>query len=181
MPHTEVVAQPNGPIRVEDPPCARRLRGVSRSTGILGILMLALILSTFIVRLNISPSVPYGLYRLHAVPSQLAYGQLVVARVPPSIQPWQRPWVLLLKPVAGLPGDVLTVQAGRFYINGEDFGPVLLDTQGQQLPQVQSPRVVQVGEVVLASKAPRTLDARYMGPVPVQSITALATPLLTWR
>lgn len=154
---------------------------MSRGTVLLGMLMVGLLVSTCFVRMNISPSLPYGLYRLHAVPSQLAYGELVVARVPASIQTWHRPWVLLLKPVAGLPGDVLMVSEGRFYINGEDFGPVLLDAQGQQLPQCPSPRVVQEGEIVLASKVPRSLDARYTGPVPQRSITALATPLLTWR
>lgn len=179
-------------IGAEGPRCVFRLMGVwgrswpvvlpvNRRLLFLGSVLLVLLLSTRVVRLNISPSVPYGLYQLHAVPGQLGYGQLVVAHVPPSISPWHPFWIPLLKPVAGLQGDILTVQEGRFYINGEDFGPVLRDAQGQPLPQISSPRVVQAGEVVLASKAPRSLDGRYTGPVPQRSITALATPLFTWR
>ena len=42
-------------------------------------------------------------------------------------------------------------------------------------------RAVQTGEVFLASQAPRSLDGRYFGVTPVATLTAQASPLLTWR
>jgi type IV secretory pathway protease TraF len=76
------------------------------------------------VCLNISPSVPLGLYRLHHVPDTLTYGQLMLIDVPIALAPWWPRKTPLLKPVAGLPGDVLTIREGHFYINATDCGPV---------------------------------------------------------
>ena len=52
----------------------------TRSSLVLGGLVLAAVLSTRWVRLNGSPSVPLGLYRLAAVREPLARGTLVVVR-----------------------------------------------------------------------------------------------------
>src|SRR5437764_13338091 len=76
-----------------------------RSTLLLGGFFLAAVLSTHWVRLNMSPSVPYGLYRLTAVQPPLARGTLVVLPVPASVQRYWSPWLPLLKPVAGVAGD----------------------------------------------------------------------------
>ena len=76
-------------------------------TRVLGGLVLAAVLSTRWVRLNCSPSMPYGLYRLTAVREPLARGTLVVLPVPAEVRPWHTRWQPLLKPVAAIGGDVV--------------------------------------------------------------------------
>ena len=160
-------------------------RVMLRSSRLPGILLasatlLLLVGSARLVRLNISASVPYGLYALHAVPQTLRRGQLVLVPVPASMMVFHPWWLPLLKPVAGLPGDMLTMQGQHFYINDEDFGPVATESQGHTVPQLASPRVVQAGEVCVATKAWRSLDCRYIGVTPLSQVQAVATPLLTW-
>ena len=61
------------PPGVTDAPPARRVRG-RRSSLVLGVLVLTAVVSTRWVRLNLSPSLPVGLYRLAAVPAEVARG-----------------------------------------------------------------------------------------------------------
>ena len=145
--------------------------------ALLGLLLLG---SLPWLRLTLSPSVPQGLYRLHRVPAAVTYGQLVLLDVPAALRPWWPRRTPLLKPVAGLPGDVLGVHDGRFYVNDLEYGPVVIEAAGKILPHVASATVVGPGEVCLATLTFRSLDCRYTGPIPQTTLKALATPLLTW-
>ena len=154
----------------------------TRSSFVLGGLLLAAMVSTPWIRLNISPSLPYGLYRLTAIRAPLARGMVVVLPVPARVRPWQAAWVPLLKPIAGVAGDVVCHTDHALFVNGADFGPVYQAAHGQPLSQIaEGCLVVQEGDVFLASPAPKSLDGRYMGPVRVSTLTARAVPFLTWR
>jgi conjugative transfer signal peptidase TraF len=153
---------------------------MNRLPLISGVGVLLLVCSLPWVRLNLSASVPRGLYRLHQVPTTLTYGQLVMVDVPAAFRPWWPRRMPLLKPVAGLPGDVLTIQDGHFYINSQDYGPIVVEAAGQTLPHMASYMVIDAGAVCLASRVPRSLDCRYTGPVARETLKALATPLWTW-
>ena len=154
---------------------------IERSTVVFCVGILAAVLSTRWMRLNISPSVPVGLYALRPVPAHLAHGMLVVLPVPRSVRAWWSSWVPLLKPVAGLAGDRVCHQDHLLSVNGADFGPVLQTAHGRPLPQLQGCLVVQAGEVFLASPIAHSLDSRYFSPVPLAAIRAVAVPLVTWR
>jgi conjugative transfer signal peptidase TraF len=132
------------------------------------------------LRLNVSPSVPLGLYRLHAISAHLQRGTLVVLPVPASVQAWQSRWRPLLKPVAGLPGDTVCVSDEGLWINARWYGPVLTEAAGLPLPRIRGCFTVGPSEVVLASEAPRSLDSRYFGVVSITDLSAMATPWLTW-
>ena len=132
------------------------------------------------VRLNLSPSVPLGLYCLHRVPDTLTYGQLVLVDAPAALAPWWPRRTPLLKPIAGLPGDVLMIRDGHFFVNARDYGPVHYQAGDRPLPQILSPLRVGAEEVCLASSAPKSLDCRYAGPVLRSALKALAIPLWTW-
>ena len=150
-------------------------------TVVLGLVVLACMGSTRVLRLNVSGSLPYGLYRLAPVPPVVARGTLVVLAVPPSVQHvWSR-WLPLLKPVAGTRGDTVCSTEDRLFINGEDYGPILRTAHGRPLPQLQGCLVVQAGEVFLASPIAHSLDSRYFGAVSVTDLTAVAFPLVPWR
>ena len=83
------------PSGVTDAPPARRVRG-RRSSLVLGVLVLTAVVSTRWVRLNLSASLPYGLYRMQAVPAEPHRGILVVLPVPTSVQHVWSSWVPLL-------------------------------------------------------------------------------------
>ena len=133
------------------------------------------------VRLNLSSSLPRGLYRLHAVPPVLTRDMLVLVPAPSLMQAWYTARAPLLKPVAGVAGDMLTIHADRFYVNATDYGLVYRSAAGRPLPLLAVPQQVPAGEVCLASLAPRSLDCRYYGTTPIADIRAVATPLWTWR
>ena len=74
-----------------------------------------------------------------------------------------------------------TWYAPGLWIAAQWYGPVLEDAHGQPLPHLEGCTIVADGEVVLASTAPHSLDARYFGVTRVVDLTAHAVPLLTWR
>ena len=153
----------------------------ARSSLVFGVLVLAAVVSTRWVRLNCSPSVPRGVYRLAAVSPPLARGTLVLLPVPPAVQRWHRPWQPLVKPVAAVAGDLVCTGEAGLWIAGQAYGPVYPEAGGAPLPRLQGCVRVPAGTVFLASPAPRSLDGRYFGMTPVATITARAIPILTWR
>ena len=152
-----------------------------RSSLVLGVLVLAAVVSTRWVRLNLSPSVPRGVYRLAAVSPPLARGTLVVLPVPRAVRHWDSRWQPLLKPIAALAGDLVCAQADGLWIAGQAYGPVYPEAGGAPLPRLQGCVRVPAGAVFLASPAPRSLDGRYFGMTPVATLTAQAVPVWTWR
>jgi len=164
-------------------PVARR----PRSRLVLGGLVLAAVLSTRGVRLNLSPSVPVGFYRLAPLSVPLARGTLVVLPVPASIQAFHSRWVPLLKPVAAVAGDVVCVWGETLWVWDQTaaaaptwYGLVWQAHEGKPLPRVEGCHLVEDGTVFLASTAPNSLDSRYYGAVPITTLTAHAFPLLIW-
>ena len=133
------------------------------------------------VRLNLSSSLPRGLYRLHAVPATISRGMLVVVAVPAALRPWYTARAPLLKPVAGVAGDMLTIQDDHLYVNEQDYGPIYHQVAGQVLPLLVVPQQIPAGEVCLASPAPRSLDCRYFSTTPIATIRAVATPFWLWE
>ncbi len=165
-------------------PVARR----TRSSLVLGGLVLAAVLSTRWVRLNLTPSVPLGVYRLAPVSLPVSRGTLVVLPVPASVQAWHSAWVPLLKPVAGVAGDVVCVWGSALWVWDQTpaseptwYGLVWKEHEGKPLPRIEGCDLVEDGTVFLASTARNSLDSRYYGAVPITTLTAQAFPLLTWK
>jgi conjugative transfer signal peptidase TraF len=153
----------------------------TRSNTLVAVVVGGLLLSLPWFQLNIEPSVPLGLYHLHAVRAPLTHGMLVVLPVPVSVQRWHVRSTPLLKPVAAVAGDVVCVENGTLYIGTEPYGQVHTEAEGEPLPHMTGCLMVREGEVFVASKGSRSLDSRYFGPVRVQDVTAWATPVLLWR
>jgi len=153
----------------------------TRSNTLVAVLVGGLLLSLPWFQLNIEPSVPLGLYHLHAVQAPLTYGMLVILPVPVSVERWHVRSTPLLKPVAAVGGDVVCVDHGTLYIGMEPYGQVHTEADGTPLPHMTGCLRVREGEVFVASKESRSLDSRYFGPVRVEDLTAWATPVITWR
>ena len=177
-----------------------RLRAVARwcktllpivlSTGLVSGIVLAL---CTVVRLNISPSAPLGLYRMVDQPA--VRGVLVASCAPPAAARLARERGYLaggscpggtqpvLKRIGAVPGDLVDLAPDGVAINGTrlpDSAPAMSDSRGRPLPHAPWGRtVVAPGEVWLIGIATtRSWDSRYFGPVPLDHVHAVR-PVLT--
>ncbi len=134
---------------------------------------------------NTTDSLPHGLYAV--VPRQdVRHGDLVVFRVPDRVAPlvherqWLRDDGFLMKRVAALAGDSVSVAGGRFIVAGRDFGPVLdRDSEGRPMPDVAFCGILEEGVVVALPGPVASFDSRYFGALPADSILGVALPLWT--
>jgi conjugative transfer signal peptidase TraF len=140
-------------------------------------------------RVNVSPSVPVGLYRRLPLPDAVERGMLVILPVPVSVVPWHRPKlptflrpVPLLKPVVAVEGDEVCVTEASIWIRDQWYGPALTEAHGLPLPHPlpDGCTTLSAGEVFVATATDRSLDSRYFGPVKIETIRARAIPVLTW-
>jgi conjugative transfer signal peptidase TraF len=173
-----VVAMGTAP-KQDTSPCQGR-HWTQRNTIVAAVLG-SLLLSLYGFRVNVEPSVPLGVYRLHAIRAPLTRGMLVLFPVPASVQRWHARWMPLLKPIVAVAGDVVCVDDNGLRIGAESYGRVYTEAGGYPLPHITGCLTVGAGEVFVASKGYRSLDSRYFGSVRVQDLTAWATPVLVWR
>ena len=142
--------------------------------------------------LQATPSEPKGLYWLRPLPETLAPGMLVTLSVPPSVaelvfdhgwlpRAWHGADVVLLKPVAGLTGDVYCVSDAGVTVNGVWAGPVYRELGGVTLPELRGCRVVHEDQVLLLSPLPASFDSRYFGVVSRDALLREAVPLWIWE
>ena len=147
------------------------------------------------LRINESPSLPVGVWRLSPLRDQVRRDD-VVSFCPSDTVVFREAWLRgylgtglceggyepLLKPIAAIEGDRVTRTDQGIRINGRliaNSKRLDHDCSGQALP---SPGVnniiVAKGEVwVISSYNPLSFDSRYFGPVPISKIEGLARPL----
>ncbi|WP_337576953.1 S26 family signal peptidase [Megasphaera massiliensis] len=138
-----------------------------------GILMAGIILTLYIhcfgslFYTNNTPSAPIGIYMVSPNPI-LSYGDYVNVHQPVDIPALHSPQgTRLLKQVAGLPGDEYTVSDKSIFIRGKSY-PIY---NFSYLPHL-APGQYQVpeGQVLLLNPMEYSLDSRYLGPLPKNSI-----------
>ena len=146
------------------------------------------------IRLNSTASMPRGVWRVLPV-STVSRGNIVTACLPVSkqtilavkrayLQHGRCPSGLepVVKPVAAVMGDVVTVTAYGVAVNGSaipNTEALPEDSAGRPLAAMpQGNYRVSNGEIWLIAPAnPRSWDSRYFGPVPVSAIQGAAQPL----
>ena len=146
-------------------------------------------------RFNETPSAPLGLWRVAAPakpPARGAYvsfcppdtpifrlakerGYLAKGACASGLQP-------LLKPVAAIAGDRVTLDEKGFWVNGELISKSRAEDQdrlGRPLPALSfSSAIVPEGEVwLLSSVHASSFDSRYFGAVKVAGIEGVAAPM----
>ncbi len=137
-----------------------------------------------LVWINLSPSAPRGLYIRQFAP-EITGGSYVIFPVPPRVHTLVASWgwpddALLLKPVAGLPGDTVCITNGVVTINTR-HAAVHLDalTTRYGLPHTLGCFALGLEDIfVLSTHHPRSFDGRYFGPTHREDITAVVRPLL---
>ena len=150
------------------------------STVLLLLVLGGLLLGTRWLKVNVQPSVPYGLYRVVALPARLERGMLALLPPPAVTYPWHVWWLALAKPIAAIQGDQVCILSAGLWINGEPYGVVYQEAYGKGLPRLRGCFAVPEGKVFVASKNARSLDSRYFGPITITDLRARLVPLWTW-
>ena len=149
------------------------------------------------VRLNTSPSMPIGLYRITPITERLLRGQVVIACMNDTSiaeMALERRYVgpgpclgnteMLLKPVAAIDGDIVSISASGITVNDvpiENTAALSHDPAGRQMPQLPSRKyLVQAGQIWLLASKPSSFDSRYVGAFQISSVKGMATPLWVW-
>lgn len=134
---------------------------------------------------NATDSLPHGLYLVVQKPDYEC-GDLVVFPIPESVKALvrQRHWLpdgaILIKPIAGESGDMLSTKSGRCLLNGVDFGMVeTVDRTGQPLPVFSINRRLEKGEIAVVNPTQNSFDSRYFGPIKERQIIGEAVPIWT--
>lgn len=133
---------------------------------------------------NATASVPTGLYRI--VARKPHRGALAVVRLPEPFRTFSHlrgylpSSVLLVKPVAALPGDTLCRHGNIVTINGR-FAALArtLDITGLPLPRWSGCRHLGVAGLGIIARNPDSLDSRYFGPLHRSTVLGLAIPVWT--
>ncbi len=160
---------------------------------------LALVPSAFVYAygprfaLNWTDSMPRGFYwRAQPKERAIARGVTVIACVPqPYAQLAHRAGYLdagacggvssVLKFVVAIAGDRVVLSSGGVFVNGariEGSTPRAVDEHGRPVPHIAfGTYVLGRGQVWLASPKVRSFDSRYFGPVPIDNVVAIASPI----
>ena len=147
------------------------------------------------LRINESPSLPVGVWRLSPLRDEVRRDD-VVSFCPPDTWVFREAWLRgylgsglceggyepLLKPIAAIEGDRVTRTEQGIRINGRliaNSKRLDHDGSGRPLPGAGANDVIVAkGEVwVISSYNPLSFDSRYFGPVPISKIEGLARPL----
>jgi conjugative transfer signal peptidase TraF len=138
-------------------------------------------------RINLTPSMPLGLWRVVAPsPTDYQRGQGVMV-CPPMDAPFlprgscslgMQP---LLKQLVALPGDIVTVTSAGVSINGGPLlphsAPLSQDSAGRPLPQ-QLGTWRLTGYWLYGAGSPRSFDSRYFGEVPAAALGGVVQPVV---
>ncbi len=151
------------------------------------------------LRVNATPSMPLGLWRMAPDHAPLRRGDVVVVCLPdtaPVRVATERGYIPsgncaggfepLVKPIAATAGDVVAVSAAGVAVNGQavlGIAQLVQDSAGRPLRRVPAGAYpVAPGEVwLLSGHDPRSFDSRYFGPVPAANVQGIARPLWVLR
>jgi conjugative transfer signal peptidase TraF len=148
------------------------------------------------VWINVSPSLPLGVYRVVAGPPVrgaivlvclgAAIGRLARARGYLGPGPCPGGAGRLGKTVAAVAGDTVDVETSGVTINGRAIlssAPLARDAQGRTLARVApGARVIPEGMLfLLSTQHPRSFDSRYYGVVPATAVVARVRAIATCR
>lgn len=173
----------------------------SRWLLLLTTLLLCLLIlhpSSINLRFNTSPSMPYGLYTItHKSLNHISRGDIVAVCMPQKLAALGKARGYLgagdcshntepvIKKVAALGGDKVTVDAGFVAVNGEILphsARLLRDEQGRSIPHIAPENVTLKPKTLwlYGDLSPQSWDSRYYGAVSLNSVQHILNPLLTW-
>jgi len=151
------------------------------------------------LRINTTPSMPRGLWRIVTARTAPKRGDIVAVCLPLGAtlrQAMNRGYIAagscpdevepLVKPVAAVSGDLVTVSSNGISVNAApvaDTAALARDEVGRALHSVPagSYRVASDDVWLLSGHDPRSFDSRYFGVVPIADVVGVARPLWVLR
>jgi len=147
------------------------------------------------LRLNFTASMPLGIYRIdHVAPSAIQRGMLVAVCAPVGAaeQGRRRGYLAtgtcsgdsepLLKTVAAIAGDTVTIASDGVSVNGHllhSSKPLAADSSGRPIASwLRGHYRISNGSIWLYADNERSWDSRYWGPAPIRNVVGAATPFL---
>ncbi|STO26870.1 Signal peptidase IB [Fusobacterium necrogenes] len=121
--------------------------------------------------INITPSIPKGIYKLQDI-KNLERNKIVYIEIPDNAKKiiWEREYLpqhinYLVKYIKGIPGDSIQVKNNNLYINGEFKGNIKkYDLQGKKLnSELPIDYVLKENEYILLGSDNNSYDSRYFG------------------
>jgi conjugative transfer signal peptidase TraF len=164
-----------------------------------GVMMLVFILTglanTIGIRINTTPSIPLGVYRLSNEP--LVKGAYVLFCPPPAAvfdMAKARGYLgagycpggygQLMKKISALQDDVVSIGTDGVRVNGQLLplsAPIKADGAGRALPDYKADCVLGSTEVLVMSDSHSgSFDGRYFGPIQRSQIQGVIRPIFTW-
>jgi conjugative transfer signal peptidase TraF len=165
--------------------------------GLLAALMVGTLATADIdgLRLNSTPSMPRGLWRVGGKNAPLYRGEIVTI-CPPDTKPIRQgaergyiptgncpgDYEPLVKPIAATAGDTVTVTPAGVWVNGDPVqgtAQLAQDSVGRPLRAFPagSYQVAQGDVWLLSGHDARSFDSRYFGPVPAANVQGVARPV----
>lgn len=137
-----------------------------------------LIHSSFYV--NITSSAPMGVYMISS-DQELKPDVFVMVKENHRLEQFygsKRPPQLLLKHIAGMPGDIMTVTDSDVRINTESYPTLSYTSNGMPLQHLQNGIYTLSSDEYFVANIPiRSYDSRYFGPVKRDEIQSVVTPV----
>ena len=161
----------------------------------LSVFLLSAVAYALGLRLNTTPSIPVGVYRLTDDPiSKCSYVYFCPPPAPVFDMAKQRGYIgggycpggygHLMKKTSAAKGDVVVIGADGVHVNGLLLPlsvPALADGAGRPLPRYQAALVLGSAEILLmADRNSSSFDGRYFGAINRTQIEGVIRPVLTW-
>jgi conjugative transfer signal peptidase TraF len=136
--------------------------------------------------INLTPSVPTGLYIRSAAPPRTA--DFVLVRLPMHLRQFaaRRRYLranrLLLKIVGASSGDVVCRLGSRVWTSGHSrVWALRTDGRGRPLPGWRGCWRLRAGQLFVVGAHPGSFDSRYFGPIDRQSVLSTMRPIFGFR
>jgi len=148
------------------------------------------------LRINTSPSLPLGVYRLTG--EAISKGAIVIfcpPLTPAFAEAKTRGYIgvgfcpaghgAMIKKVSALAGDSISVNDEGVYINDRQLPnsvPLATDAGGRTLPhyRVTHKKLNRTEVLLMSDSNGKSFDARYFGPINTAHISGVISPLFTW-
>ena len=128
--------------------------------------------------INVTPSIPLGIYKLEKFDGVLKKGDLVVYEIDnkyKNLTSIKGTMFKSLKPVAAFYEDKVEIKGNRIYVNGEDYGEIFPEISSNFNGKIKE------DEVLTLSKIRGTFDGRYYGAIKKSRIEKKARLIYEFR
>ena len=157
----------------------RRFNLIMLSISIfLAIIFTGLHILSKIYVINVTPSIPLGIYKLEKFDGVLKKGDLVVYEIDntyKNLTSIKGTMFKSVKPVAAFYEDKVEIKGNRIYVNGEDYGEIFPEISSNFNGKIKE------DEVLTLSKIRGTFDGRYYGAIKKSRIEKKARLIYEFR